>query len=173
VRSKLGLEKEQTMALYVGDLTKAHVHLKRLAEVAPQVHFVIVSSSTRYRWQMPNVRTLSTATKLQSYYAAADAFVFPTTYDAFGMVLLEAMASGLPVFSSDRAGAAELIDTGRDGFVSALDDWVEATAAGLRNRDSLRAVGRAAEQTARRHDWSTVVREVEQVYFQTAARAGV
>lgn len=169
VRSEFGLDGEQTMALYVGDLTKAHVHLKALAESTPQVQFVIVSGSTRYRWQMPNVRFLPLTADLERYYAAADAFVFPTTYDAFGMVLLEAMASGLPVFSSDQAGAAELIDSGKDGFVSSLDDWVEATVAKLRDRDSLRAIGRAAEQTARRHDWQTVVREVEQVYLKTAA----
>lgn len=173
-RQELGIKNDETVALYVGDLTKAHVHLKELSRAAPDIQLVIVSPSKSYHWSAPNVRFIPLSKQIERFYAAADVFVFPSVNDPFGMVLLEAMAAGLPVFSSDRAGAAELIDTGRDGFVSSLDDWVEATAAGLRNRDSLRAVGRAAEQTARRHDWSTVVREVEQVYFQTAAaRAGV
>jgi glycosyltransferase involved in cell wall biosynthesis len=88
------------------------------------------------------------------------------------MVVLEAMASGLPVFSSDCAGAAELIDSGKDGYVLPLADWVEATLAGLRDRDSLRAIGREAEKTAQKQNWSEVVRRVEQLYFQTAAEAG-
>ncbi|HXM35230.1 MAG TPA: glycosyltransferase family 4 protein [Pyrinomonadaceae bacterium] len=172
VRTELGLNEEQTTVLYVGDLTKAHVHLKALAGSAPQVQFIIVSGSTRYRWSMPNVRFLPPTTELERYYAAADAFVFPTTYDAFGMVLLEAMASGLPVFSSDCAGAAELIRHGDDGFVFPLDDWMEASVAALRDREALRTIGRQAEKTAGAYDWSAVVREVEQVYCQTAANTG-
>jgi UDP-glucose:(heptosyl)LPS alpha-1,3-glucosyltransferase len=171
LRSELSLDEEQTAALYVGDLTKAHVHLKALAEAAPQVQFIVVSGSTRYRWQMPNVRFLPPTSELERYYAAADAFVFPTTYDAFGMVVLEAMASGLPVFSSDCAGASQLIESGTDGFVMPLDDWVRTTAAGLGDRDSLRAIGCEAEKKARQHDWLTVVRKVEEVYFQVAARS--
>lgn len=167
----LGIKEDQTIALYVGDLTKAHVHLKALSSFAPQVQFVIVSGSTRYVWSAHNVYFLPPTMNLERHYAAADAFVFPTTYDSFGMVVLEAMASGLPVFSSDCAGAAELIGSGKDGFVVPLDDWVGVTAAALRDRDSLCAVGREAEKTAREHDWSKVVREVEQLYAQTAADA--
>ena len=169
VRAELGISNGQTVALYAGDLTKAHTNLKALAVAAPEVQFIIVSRSVRYRWSMPNVRVLNPTTGLERYYAAADAFVFPTTYDAFGMVVLEAMASGLPVFCSDRAGAAELIQSGKDGFVSSLDDWIEMTTAGLRDRDSLQAVGSEAEKTSSRHNWSTVVREVEQIYFKVAA----
>ena len=172
VRAELGINEDQTTALYVGDVTKAHVHLKALARSAPQVELIIVSGSTRYLWSLPNVHFLPPTTQIERYYAAADAFVFPTTYDAFGMVVLEAMASGLPVFGSDCAGAAELIDSGKDGYVLPLADWVEATLAGLRDRDSLRAIGREAEKTAQKHDWSTVVRKVERLYFQTAAEAG-
>lgn len=171
VRAELGVGKEQTVALYAGDLTKAHVHLKALASSAPETQFIIVAGSTRYVWSAPNIRFLPVTRKLERYYAAADAFVFPTTYDAFGMVVLEAMASGLPVFSSDCAGAAELIHSGKDGFVIPLDDWIEVTVAGLRDRDYLRAIGREAEKTAYLHDWSTVVRKVQQLYFQTASRS--
>ena len=169
MRSELGASDEQLMVLYIGDLTKAHVRLRALAGAVPQVLLIIVSGSTRYLWNMPNVRFAPPQTSIERYYAAADAFVFPTTYDAFGLVVLEAMASGLPVFTSDRAGAGELIDSGKDGFVIPLEDWVDATAAGLRDRDSLRKIGRQAEKTAQRHDWLTVVRKVEQVYFHLAA----
>jgi UDP-glucose:(heptosyl)LPS alpha-1,3-glucosyltransferase len=169
VREQLGIDPEQTVALYVGDLTKAHVHLKTLASAAPEVELVIVTSSTQYHWGDRNVHILPATSDLARYYVAADAFVFPTTYDAFGMVVLEAMASGLAVFSSDRAGAVELISSGKDGFVIPLDDWVEATAIGLRNLETLRATGREAQLTARQHDWSTVVRDVEHVYRKVAS----
>lgn len=171
-RAELGFSKEQPVALYVGDLTKAHTHLKALAKATPEVQFIIVSRSVQYRWNMQNVRFLEPTTELERYYAAADAFVYPTTYDSFGMVVLEAMASGLPVFCSDQAGAAELIESGKDGFIFPLEDWVEATAAGLRDCQKMAAVGREAEVTAQKHTWSTVVRNVEQVYRDVIAESG-
>jgi glycosyltransferase involved in cell wall biosynthesis len=171
MRSEIGIDEESTMALYVGDLTKSHTHLKAVASASPEVEFVIVTSSPQYRWPSRNVHFFPAASDVARYYAAADAFIFPTAYDAFGMVVLEAMASALPVFSSNRAGAAELISSGKDGFIIPLDDWVEATTAGLRDRDLLRAIGGEAEKTARRHNWSMVVRDVEQVYFEATGSA--
>jgi UDP-glucose:(heptosyl)LPS alpha-1,3-glucosyltransferase len=166
LRRELGLGNSETLALYAGDLTKAHVHLKELSLACPEVQFVVVTHSRAYHWRAPNVRILPPVSDLERYYAAADAFVFPTTYDAFGMVALEAMASGLPVFSSDQAGAAELIHSGEDGFVIPLSDWVQETAEHLRDRTPLLEIGNNAEQTARAHDWSSVVTAVEQIYRQ-------
>ena len=55
---------------------------------------------------------------LLELYAAADVFVFPTLGDTFGMVVLEAMACGLPVISTSAAGEiADRIDEGVNGFV--------------------------------------------------------
>jgi glycosyltransferase involved in cell wall biosynthesis len=55
---------------------------------------------------------------LPALYAASDVFVFPTLGDPFGMVVLEAMACGLPVISTSAAGEIrERIDEGVNGFV--------------------------------------------------------
>jgi UDP-glucose:(heptosyl)LPS alpha-1,3-glucosyltransferase len=166
VRRELAIGEDETLALYVGDLTKSHAYLKELSATARDVKFVIVTPSQVYHWSRPNVQILPPTSELQRYYAAADAFVFPTTYDSFGMVVLEAMASGLPVFCSDQAGAAELIESGKDGFALPLDKWVATTAQLLSDRAQLETIGMAAEQTARRHDWPTVVSAVENVYLK-------
>lgn len=56
------------------------------------------------------------------YYGAADAFVLPTLYDPFPNTALEAFACGLPVVTSTKSGAAELVRNGENGFVcDALD----------------------------------------------------
>jgi UDP-glucose:(heptosyl)LPS alpha-1,3-glucosyltransferase len=169
MRRRLGIKEEQLIALYVGDLTKAHVHLKELSRAAPDIQLVIVSASGSYHWRAPNVRIFPLTKEIERYYAAADAFVFPSVNDPFGLVVLEAMASGLAVFSSDQAGAAELIDSGSDGFVMPLDEWTEATADRLRNRTLLQDIGSAAEQTARAHGWPAVVSAVEKLYLEVAA----
>ena len=55
--------------------------------------------------------------EVEKFYGAADVFVLPTRYDPFAAVCLEAMACGLPVITTMMNGAAELIETGRSGFV--------------------------------------------------------
>jgi glycosyltransferase involved in cell wall biosynthesis len=54
---------------------------------------------------------------LAQAYASADLFVFPSTTDTFGNVVLEAQASGLPVIVSDQGGPAENIDPGNTGLI--------------------------------------------------------
>ncbi|HUJ16736.1 MAG TPA: glycosyltransferase [Nitrospirota bacterium] len=55
--------------------------------------------------------------ELSRAYASADVFVFPSTTDTFGNVVLEAQASGLPVIVSDQGGPKELLDDGKTGFI--------------------------------------------------------
>jgi glycosyltransferase involved in cell wall biosynthesis len=51
------------------------------------------------------------------YFSIADFFVFPTHYDSWGLVINEALYYGLPVISTDKAGAIELIEEGKNGFI--------------------------------------------------------
>jgi glycosyltransferase involved in cell wall biosynthesis len=54
---------------------------------------------------------------IASYYKQADVFVFPTTEDVWGLVLVEAMAFGLPVVCSKYAGSREMVEHEGNGFV--------------------------------------------------------
>jgi glycosyltransferase involved in cell wall biosynthesis len=56
-------------------------------------------------------------------YANADVFVFPSRMESFGMVLMEAMASRLPIVSTNVGVARELIIEGENGFVVSVNDW--------------------------------------------------
>jgi glycosyltransferase involved in cell wall biosynthesis len=86
--------------------------------------------------------------ELAAEYSAADVFVFPSRTDTFGLVLLEAMASGLPIAAYPVTGPIDVVREGRTGILSA--DLRSAALAAL----SLdRAVVRAE---AMRHDWSRV-----------------
>ena len=86
---------------------------------------------------------------VKPFYAAADAFVLPTLYDPFPNVALEAFACGLPVVTSLKSGAAELIENGRNGYVcDALDIAALAEAmTRLLDTDTATAMGVAARVT--------------------------
>ena len=86
---------------------------------------------------------------VRPWYGAADALVLPTLYDPFANVVLEAMASGLPVVTSLKCGAVDLIDSGRNGLLcDALD--VPALAAHMEHLCDRRArerIGHAGRET--------------------------
>ncbi|HSP74563.1 MAG TPA: glycosyltransferase family 4 protein, partial [Gaiellaceae bacterium] len=55
--------------------------------------------------------------ELPGWYAAADAFVLPSSHDTAPLTVLEALASGLPVVAGEYAGAADFVSDGVDGYV--------------------------------------------------------
>ncbi|AJE03130.1 glycosyltransferase [Geobacter pickeringii] len=85
--------------------------------------------------------------ELQECYASADVFVFPSTTDTFGNVVLEAQASGLPVIVSDEGGPKELMVDGETGLVIehiGREGLVNALLCFLRNPRSIGAMGEHA-----------------------------
>jgi glycosyltransferase involved in cell wall biosynthesis len=83
-----------------------------------------------------------TGEALAECYASADVFVFPSRTDTFGMVLLEAMASGLPVAALPVCGPQDIVTNGVTGFLS--EDLQNAARSAL-TLDRSRLIARAAE----------------------------
>ena len=100
-------------------------------------------------------------------YRAADIFVSPSPYEPFGMVVTEAMASGLACIVGRQVGAAELMTDGRDGFLMdsgdapALRRHLETLSGDPAN--ALR-VGIAARETIQHHDWDACAEATWRVY---------
>ena len=65
---------------------------------------------------------------LERYYRAADIFIMLSKFDTFGMVVLEAMASGLPAIVSPNVGAKDLVVEGVNGFILAEHQDADAAA---------------------------------------------
>ncbi|HWF72181.1 MAG TPA: glycosyltransferase [Solirubrobacteraceae bacterium] len=77
--------------------------------------------------------------RLAQVYASADLFMFASTTDTFGQVILEAQASGLPVLAVDAGGPAELIEDGRSGCLVAPEpESLAGALRGLARRDAIR-----------------------------------
>jgi UDP-glucose:(heptosyl)LPS alpha-1,3-glucosyltransferase len=62
---------------------------------------------------------------IERIYAASDAFLLPTRYDAFANATTEALAMGLPAITTGMNGASEVITEGREGFIVPIPDDVE------------------------------------------------
>jgi len=94
---------------------------------------------------------------LAKAYAAADLFVFPSTTDTFGNVVLEAQACGIPAIVSDVGGPRDLVQHGKDGFVTkALDvgELAEAIRRLVEDPALRQRMGAAARGRVESRDWT-------------------
>jgi glycosyltransferase involved in cell wall biosynthesis len=120
----------------------------RLQTAHPDVHFVGVQRGAA----------------LAAHYASADVFLFPSLTDTFGNVVLEALASALPVVSFAVAAAAEHVVDGASGRLVAPGDEAAFVAAvtGLTARGvSLEPIRAAAVAAAERASWPEVLTRFE------------
>jgi glycosyltransferase involved in cell wall biosynthesis len=95
--------------------------------------------------------------RISRYYFDADVFVMPSLADSYGLVVLEAMASGLPVIVSENTGMADLIRKGSEGFVVPIrnsDAIAEKLAFLHENREQRVSMGRAAMTAVQGLDWN-------------------
>ena len=101
------------------------------------------------------------------YYAAADLYAHPTFYDPCSLVVLEALASGLPVVTSSYDGAGELIGQGTEGFVVSDPADTRELVGRLEillEQAVRQRMGRAARQLALKHTLRRNVDEILAVY---------
>lgn len=112
--------------------------------------------------------------ELPRYHASADVFLAPATSgESFGIVLLEAMAAGLPVVASDLPGYRSVLTPGRQGrLVPPGDAFALAEAAGtlLAGPALRRAMGEEGRRTAQAYAWPVIAERVVDVY--RAVRSG-
>jgi glycosyltransferase involved in cell wall biosynthesis len=99
--------------------------------------------------------------ELAAAYASADFFVFPSTTDTFGNVVIEAQASGIPAIVSDVGGPKDLVDDGVDGFVTKgldLDVLTHAIATLCKEPDLRKRMGEASRARVAEGDWTRAAR---------------
>jgi glycosyltransferase involved in cell wall biosynthesis len=98
-----------------------------------------------------------TRPELFAAFDAADVLVFPTLSDGFGMVVTEAFSRGVPVITTDQAGASDLVRHGKNGFIIPAGDpdaISEAVRWCLNNRETLDGMRQSALETAKGWQWS-------------------
>jgi len=134
-KNRYGINEDILKLLYVGrvskekDLPLLAELMKKLSRLRKSIHLVVVGDGpylAEMKMAMKGLPVTFTGflfdRDLAEVYASSHLFVFPSTTDTFGNVVLEAQASGLPVVVSDRGGPQENMIPGRTGFVFPAGD---------------------------------------------------
>jgi glycosyltransferase involved in cell wall biosynthesis len=112
----------------------------------------------RMRDQLPaNVRHSEACSRqeLLDHYQSADVFLFPSFFEGFALVLLEAMACGLPLLASDATGAPDIIEVDNGKVLPAgnIEVWTEALRELSAKRDNVPQMKKAAREKALQCTW--------------------
>lgn len=140
--------------------------------------YLIVGEGSERAWLRENLPGaelpgLLRGEDLSRAYASMDAFVFPSETDTFGNVILEAMASGVPVVVSAHGGPKFLVRPGETGYI-AQDSaaYGHAIAALIRNPSLLASMRATARASARQRSWNAVFEGIYSRYRE-ALQTGV
>lgn len=181
LRQSWGASKETRVMLYVGRLSpekeipvviQAYFTLRHMH--CQDVRLVVVGDGPdRQRLEQLNHDTSIVFTgslrgqQLAEAYASADVFCFASQVETFGNVVLEAMASGLPVIAYDYACAHLHVQHDRTGWLSSLGLQEDLTANILKLPDyhTLRRMGVYASHCAQKVGWQHPVEQFEQVLY--------
>ena len=116
---------------------------------------------------------LAPSPDVMQFFAAADAYVGPSLEDAYGLPVLEAMASGLPVIASSRAGVSEIIEHGKSGLVLRSPEDSQELSRTLRtlygDPELRQRMGEMAALTAQENSWEHNASKTWE-FLQRAAR---
>jgi glycosyltransferase involved in cell wall biosynthesis len=168
-RRKFGLPEQVPLALFVGDIRINRKNLDTVLHAltqVPELHLAIMAAEDSSYPQLAKelgldarVHFLEPQLPVSEVMRAVDLFVFPSRYEPYGLVVIEAMASGLPVITTATTGAAEVV-TPECGIVLSDSEDTDALAQALStlaNEPELRnAMGKAARSIAEQHSWASM-----------------
>jgi glycosyltransferase involved in cell wall biosynthesis len=115
------------------------------------------------------VRDVIPAERMQELYAEHDIFVFPSLMEGLPAVLLEAMAGGMPVLTTETCGMPDVVEDGFNGLLVPPADARALEAAIIRLADSeqlRRGLGESARDTMRRYSWENSASRLEALYLR-------
>jgi glycosyltransferase involved in cell wall biosynthesis len=118
------------------------------------------------------VRPVIAAERMQELYAEHDVFLFPSLMEGLPSVLLEAMATGMPVITTETCGMPDMVEHEFNGLLipPANAAAIEESVLRLANSVELRReLGEAARETMKRYTWERAARQLEELYRRVLA----
>ncbi len=191
VRNRFNLTDKDFVVLFVGRISpeKGVEHVIDTAYLLrdiPNIKFLVVGEIPTRGSRLEYAKNIIQATqslkdkisftdvfppfKMNLIYMVGDVIFIPSNFEAFGMVALEAMATGLPVITRKKGGLKEFILDNENGFFVSEDN-ISTEAANIierliLNKELKRSIGEKARQTAEKFDWIYISEELERFYTQ-------
>jgi glycosyltransferase involved in cell wall biosynthesis len=174
--------KDRYILLYVGRLSpeKDLQTLYKIIEETPvelqkEIHWVIAGDGPSYNEVLDHVKDMNNATltgylngeELAMAYAEADLFIFPSTTETFGNVVLESLASGTPAIVSDIGGVTGIVQNHVTGMICRARDhrhFIEAIQNLLLNETKRNIMGHSARTYALQQSWETIFDKLLEEY---------
>tara|TARA_Y100001968_G_scaffold310656_1_gene331830 strand:+ start:184 stop:1332 length:1149 start_codon:yes stop_codon:yes gene_type:complete len=171
---------EGSLLIYVGRLSaeKQIERIKPVLDALPNTRLALVGDGP-HRSQLEKVFDQTPTTfvgylageELASAYACGDAFLFPSSTETLGLVLLEAMAAGCPVVGANRGGIPDIITDGEngclynpDGVNDGASSLIEATQKILGDAIDRQTMRKAAREEAERWNWASATEQLRNYY---------
>ncbi len=176
-------QKTDSLLIYVGRLSaeKQIERIKPVLDNIPGACLALVGDGP-YRGQLEkifeNTQTsfigYLSGEELASAYASGDIFLFPSSTETLGLVLLEAMAAGCPVIGANKGGIPDIIDDGINGCLYNPDEkdngersLIEATKKILVDNKKKETMRKEARKEAEKWDWNQATVQLQKYYSET------
>lgn len=174
IRERFSIGKDEFVVLFVGSgfERKGVEYLLRAVELIPEPVTVLIvgkGSEKKMKKFIKKQRVIfcGPQREIHKYYAASDIFAFPTIYEPFGNVHLEALASGLPVITTKLSGASEIMRDGVQGFIINKPEDIETISEKilfLMSRDENQKMGSEARRLAENFSFKTYIDKMNKLY---------
>lgn len=173
IRDRLNIATDDVVFLFVGSGFARKGLAAAIIALPAHAHLIVVGKDRKEKYYRrlaeqhgKAVHFAGGQADVRPYYGAADAFVLPTLYEPFSSTVLEAMACGLPVITTPRNGASELIEHGVHGHIChrpggpALHELMNQ----LCDRSTRERMGAAAETHAQAFGLDAMIAQLQQLY---------
>jgi glycosyltransferase involved in cell wall biosynthesis len=170
------------LLLYVGRVSaeKEIDKIKPVLESIPEARLAIVGNGpardeleTLFANTNTNFVGYLHGEELGAAYASSDAFIFPSSTETLGLVLLEAMAAGCPVVAARRGGIPDIVTDGVNGYMFNPDDSqgaITATRRLLAHKEESEQLRQNARLEAEKWSWSSATLQLSNFYLGVVSR---
>ena len=180
IRKRYNLVPEQKLLLYAGRIAKEKniefllYAFRNILNKRPNTYLMLVGKRNHKNYLVNIIKKFNLQTSVflvghsnavQNYYGAADLFVFSSTTETQGLVLVEAMAAGTPVVAVDAPGVREVIN-GKNGFMvrESIKEFSEKVIKVLDDNKLREKMSQNARKTATNYSISKMSRKMLKVY---------
>ncbi len=184
VRKTIGIPEDTPLLIFVGSGFRRKglsAAIRALARLETKVSLMVIGkdSADSYRLLAKKVGVekrvffIGPVVDVEKYYCASDLFIFPTVYEPFGNVCLEAMAAGLPIVTSRICGGSEVLDEGKNGYV--IEDPTDCKEIAYKIQMGLKlepeCVRNFNMQKLREHSWDVYLEQLSAIYKEICKKS--